>query len=161
MTSNLAKLYLPGYALCIRCAAVYCVVVYTAILYCAVEYILLFYHVVFKNVLLTMKLWWLHNSRIINHSNSFLIVFSFREIFRSYIQHFYCIVVCTSGIPGAALVDVLMASKWTEKNEDLFIDTRVEAIEFCTGLPSNEFFIALKLKSKKKLAVTDGGMYKL
>ena len=48
-----------------------------------------------------------------------------------------------------------MSSSWADANDDLHLETRFDAIEFCTGLLSNEFFIALKLKSKKR--VTDGG----
>ena len=48
-----------------------------------------------------------------------------------------------------------MGSAWAEFNEDLYLETRMDAVEFCTGLLSNEFFIALKLKSKKR--VTEGG----
>ena len=48
-----------------------------------------------------------------------------------------------------------MSSAWAEFNEDLYLETRMDAVEFCTGLLSNEFFIALKLKSKKR--VTEGG----
>lgn len=55
---------------------------------------------------------------------------------------------------GGALVDTLMSSSWADANDDLHLETRFDAIEFCTGLLSNEFFIALKLKSKKR--VTDG-----
>lgn len=55
---------------------------------------------------------------------------------------------------GEALVDTLMSSAWAEYNEDLHVETRMDAVEFCTGLLSNEFFIALKLKSKKR--VTEG-----
>lgn len=47
-----------------------------------------------------------------------------------------------------------MGSSWAEENEDLHLETRLDAVEFCTGLLTNEFFIALKLKSKKR--VTDG-----
>ena len=55
------------------------------------------------------------------------------------------------------MVDTLMCSSWNDPNDDLHIETRADAIEFCTGLLSNEFFIALKLKSKKKKG--DAGKY--
>ena len=50
-----------------------------------------------------------------------------------------------------------MGSSWSEYNDDLHLETRLDAVEFCTGLLSNEFFIALKLKSKKR--VTDAGLW--
>jgi len=49
---------------------------------------------------------------------------------------------------GAAIVDLLMASKWAEEDQ-LGLQTRSDAVEFCTGLLANEYFIALRQKKKK------------
>lgn len=63
---------------------------------------------------------------------------------------------------GAALVDTLMSSHWGDPgNDDLHVACRSEAAEFCTGLLSSEFFVALKLKSKKKSSTdSDSGKVK-